>query len=808
MRYRAPLPGAILGGSGDTSLKFSANLRTNPTLSQGTLQLACQRADPTNRIRSLGDYEGLTRYAVANEAVWEGYRRVENLYPTATDAPTSQTVTMPVMPMPNSQRRIVISFTGSGSVSWTGTTAGSPLAGIDASTRVGTTALTVNAATIVFTLAGDVRFIQIEETTGQVLNTAPSEYVSRGTLATPYHGPGVDGVQYFTTTNGNSLSVKTVVAGTGTTLSTIRGLSGFPQNTQIVWNTEDYSTTWTNVGSPTKTANSDSCGLVSLTNIEDTGGAELQGITQTISGIASTTQGNGVKFHFKKSVANATSQACFRVRNTTTSTDLAKYMIEWPGTVTPVTNVLANGVAGVAGTSTVSASVPIPVGTVLLVICVPYSTQTTGTQRTITAVTGPGGVEAMINVPGAAGWSGAGGDSGGGDILYYVNPTSGTQTVTATLSANVDQAWLAYTCWTGVDTTLPMQFLYQSAATTANNSELPACLNAGDVSIDCMFSGFVAAGPTLGNGTLIYYNRPNRSGGAQYNTVNRRLMTWGPNRPSNNFTTMCNIRAARSSPGTGSTPYLTALAGTFEYIETKGNGAFEFWGRTIPTTNTGNTHIADFYPATDSALAVGNTGGMQIGAINVQTNNQGYDVPAPYIPTGGANITRPFDSYTADLSGWWNNTQGTMVAEVEYFMFSTNYSWQAFTTTNERYIKLRRFATGGSYGQVAPLMRQAGGEQLQLLAPLPYAENGSINREVYGYKALDFGFAINGGTPITLSTVTLPALGAANTQLFAAGGSPSIGGTADTNICGYMREYTYYNVKKTTAQIQTLSVYP
>jgi hypothetical protein len=48
-------------------------------------------------------------------------------------------------------------------------------------------------------------FPQVENATGQAI-TAPSEYVSVGVLSTPFHGCGVDGVKYFSTANGNTVS--------------------------------------------------------------------------------------------------------------------------------------------------------------------------------------------------------------------------------------------------------------------------------------------------------------------------------------------------------------------------------------------------------------------------------------------------------------------------------------------------------------------------------------------------------------------------------------------------------------------------
>jgi hypothetical protein len=55
---------------------------------------------------------------------------------------------------------------------------------------------------------------QIENTTGQTVQQ-PAEFVSYGVLNSPYHGAGVDGVKYFTTLNGNTVSSNVVTEATG-----------------------------------------------------------------------------------------------------------------------------------------------------------------------------------------------------------------------------------------------------------------------------------------------------------------------------------------------------------------------------------------------------------------------------------------------------------------------------------------------------------------------------------------------------------------------------------------------------------------
>ena len=59
---------------------------------------------------------------------------------------------------------------------------------------------------------------QMEDTQGQA-NTNPSEYVSVGVLSAPYHGAGVDGVKYFSTLNGNTVASNVVTEATGSPIN-------------------------------------------------------------------------------------------------------------------------------------------------------------------------------------------------------------------------------------------------------------------------------------------------------------------------------------------------------------------------------------------------------------------------------------------------------------------------------------------------------------------------------------------------------------------------------------------------------------
>ena len=95
--------------------------------------------------------------------------------------------------------------------------------------------------------------VQLEDVTGQT-NTNPSEYVSTGVESSPYHGAGVDGVKYFSTENGNTVSSNVVTEATGAALSDIKGYFAEGAATELSGRSNDFSN-WTSGGTPTAAQN-------------------------------------------------------------------------------------------------------------------------------------------------------------------------------------------------------------------------------------------------------------------------------------------------------------------------------------------------------------------------------------------------------------------------------------------------------------------------------------------------------------------------------------------------------------------------
>jgi hypothetical protein len=97
--------------------------------------------------------------------------------------------------------------------------------------------------------AVDIAFAQCELVSGQS-NQVPGTYVRNmaATDAPPFFGAGVNGVQYFTTVNANTVAagVVTEVAGAAIPAATLLGYTAERQATNILLQSQSFNTTWVN----------------------------------------------------------------------------------------------------------------------------------------------------------------------------------------------------------------------------------------------------------------------------------------------------------------------------------------------------------------------------------------------------------------------------------------------------------------------------------------------------------------------------------------------------------------------------------
>lgn len=329
--------GTAIDTNYSSSLSWTADFAANPTIATSGGPIFESQFTETGMIR---DWELLPRYTQRYEVPFWGYRRVENLM-TNTDPPlpatavANQTITTVV------GQTYILSFTGTGSIAYTNTTGtASPLAGQGASTRVTTGALTATSTTTVLTITGDVRFAQLENTTGQAIQTIPSEYVSVGSTTYPYQGAAVDGVQYYTTQNGNTVNTGVVTAGVGAACPAILGIGHFKRSSNNVLQSENFGTTWTAISSPSLVAGNVKCGPISLDLLGDATGTLTNGYQQTFllvdptpifeSGIEKKIK--NISMFVKKGTSTSSTVT---LTNTTRSETMISFTITWSGN-TPV----------------------------------------------------------------------------------------------------------------------------------------------------------------------------------------------------------------------------------------------------------------------------------------------------------------------------------------------------------------------------------------------------------------------------------------------------------------------------------------
>lgn len=185
-----------------------------------------------------------------------------------------------------------------------------------------------------------------------------------------------------------------------------------------------------------------------------------------------------------------------------------------------------------------------------------------------------------------------------------------------------------------------------------------------------------------------------------------------------------------------------------------------------------NTNQAEYYPATDAALAVGGTGTVNLGGIQWENST---------VSTSLATAARNADSYViGTLGSWFNAAEGTIVCEAgKYIMDGTNFAIASFddTTGNER-IQAIVSATAGANGRL--FISDGGVTQADLNNALTFVA-GTLYKMAGAYKANDCALSSSGSAVATDATATLPTV---TRLVFGAGG-------AVANSYGGLRTFAY-----------------
>lgn len=288
----------------DNRPSFEAPLTSSLELSAGQGTATYSRSDGADHRATLTDFEGIIRSAKDGEARFEGVRRVENLLLKSetydgTSWPTQSalSITTGIADPLGGTSAVRIASTGANGYMDSATVVssearvyrftvwvrnpgtdpsstlrmvllanGSIISGSDYQTNSVPSAWTRysiigTAPALTTTLAMrmwggsyfatgetlDLAFPMFEEVTGQA-NQNPSEYVSMNVkTAFPYHGAGVDGVKYFPTQNGNTVTGNIVTDAQGNAIpdATMYGYKAEGVRTNLLLQSESFGTSWT-----------------------------------------------------------------------------------------------------------------------------------------------------------------------------------------------------------------------------------------------------------------------------------------------------------------------------------------------------------------------------------------------------------------------------------------------------------------------------------------------------------------------------------------------------------------------------------
>jgi len=250
-------------------------------------------------------FEGVQTQILSGEARFQGARRVANLIPAAGTGSASlavaanKTVTVGVGTFVFSMGA---EATGTGVATFTGTATGSSgTLTANATSRTAKTLTITGGGTIIITASvQNLALLQLENVTGQT-NQNPSSYVSVGVASAPYFGAGVDGVQYFTTLNGNTVASNVVTEATGAAIDSTQAacaggvtagvvdakgpLGYLPEGVRInnaLWSRDLTNAAWaaTNVGTARNAVGVDGAANTATTLTATAGnGTVLQAIT-------------------------------------------------------------------------------------------------------------------------------------------------------------------------------------------------------------------------------------------------------------------------------------------------------------------------------------------------------------------------------------------------------------------------------------------------------------------------------------------------------------------------------------------------
>ena len=243
--------------------------------------------------------------------------------------------------------------------------------------------------------------------------------------------------------------------------------------------------------------------------------------------------------------------------------------------------------------------------------------------------------------------------------------------------------------------------------------------------------------------------------------------------------------------GAGSLGTVTGTP-TSRSITAVGNGWYRI---TITATSTAAAggNIAIVAASADGTTSyAGTNGAIALFAYGAQLEAGSF--ATSYIPTVASTVTRNADVATmtgTNFSSWYNQSEGTFVSQAGSFglgVGSAAFIGHASDGTTNEYIDVGRYQP-----TLNVIINDGGVSQANL--PVGGAANGTVRSLAVAYKVNDFAASVNGATPVTDTSGTIPtvnrlAIGSEGLAYF---------------LNGHIRTIAYFNTRLPNAQLQTLT---
>lgn len=250
-----------------------------------------------------------------------------------------------------------------------------------------------------------------------------------------------------------------------------------------------------------------------------------------------------------------------------------------------------------------------------------------------------------------------------------------------------------------------------------------------------------------------------------------------------------------SLSGAGSV--LQALGGAVGTIKPGPNG-FYVCSITVAAITTGTgTAVAVAFITSDTDARLPNITGTSRTLILDHHQAEVGAFPTSIIPTSGAAATRAADVATVSSVTWFNQNEGTFMAEGDHTWVtgSANKLWHMDDGSASNRIYSDATAASSRSGNV-----DVGGATQAAIVSAYSGANGVPHRHCLAYKANQFNASANGvaGTPDTTGSVP--------TALSTLRLGNSVSGSAASCLNGHIRRIDYYNSALSAAQVTALTV--